>query len=113
MPATHMWRAGMRYTPEQQQENRQAILTAARKLFKEKGFGGVGIDAIAAAAGLTSGALYSHFSSKQALFEAILEAELLDISRRWLDKRVEGKPDWLEQWIAGYLSMGHQQNVAA
>lgn len=103
----------MRYTPEQQQDNRQAILTAARKLFKEKGFGGVGIDAIAAAAGLTSGALYSHFSSKQALFEAILEAELLDISRRWLGKRAEGKPDWLDQWITGYLSTGHQHNVAA
>ena len=103
----------MRYTPEQQQANRHAILSAATQLFKEKGFGGVGIDAIAAAAGLTSGALYSHFSSKQALFEAILEAELLDIACRWRDQREAGTSDWLDQWIAGYLSPRHQQNVAA
>jgi TetR/AcrR family transcriptional repressor of nem operon len=53
-------------------QHREALLTAACRLFREKGFDKVGIAEIAAAAGLTHGAFYTHFSSKEALcIEAI------------------------------------------
>jgi TetR/AcrR family transcriptional regulator, transcriptional repressor for nem operon len=47
--------------------HRQALLAAASRLFREKGFDRVGIADIAAEAGLTHGAFYTHFASKEAL----------------------------------------------
>jgi AcrR family transcriptional regulator len=102
----------MRYTREAQEANRQAILTAATKLFKEKGFAGVGIDAIAGAAGLTSGAVYSQFGSKQDVFGAVLEAQLQGVLARWLQGKGD-REDWLQSGIARYLSLPHRANVGA
>ena len=47
--------------------NRQRILEAAARLFRERGIEGVGLDAVMQAAGLTHGALYSHFADKDDL----------------------------------------------
>jgi TetR/AcrR family transcriptional regulator, transcriptional repressor for nem operon len=100
----------MRYSREKQASNRTAIVTAATKLFKEKGFAGVGIDSIAKAAGLTSGALYSQFSSKEDVFDAVLESQLEGLLARWLQFRGT-RPDWLEAGISQYLSFPHCENV--
>jgi AcrR family transcriptional regulator len=51
------------------------VLTAARKLFAEAGYAATSLDAIAAAAGLTKGAIYHHFSSKREVFRAVYEQE--------------------------------------
>jgi AcrR family transcriptional regulator len=58
-----------------------AIETAARQLFAERGFAATSIDDIAEAAGVTKGALYHHFASKDRLFEVVfraVEADLYD-----------------------------------
>jgi AcrR family transcriptional regulator len=58
---------------------RTALVAAARRLFAERGFGGVGTEEIVRAAGVTRGALYHQFESKAELFAAVfeqLEAEL-------------------------------------
>jgi TetR/AcrR family transcriptional regulator, transcriptional repressor for nem operon len=47
--------------------HRQALLAAAARLFRERGFDRVAIADIAAEAGLTHGAFYTHFASKEAL----------------------------------------------
>jgi AcrR family transcriptional regulator len=52
---------------------RNAILKAADTLFAEHGFGLIGVDALACAAGVTKRTLYKHFGSKAALFEAWLD----------------------------------------
>ncbi|MCB8877844.1 TetR/AcrR family transcriptional regulator [Acidisoma silvae] len=57
----------MRVSKEKAAENRGALLDAASRLFREKGIGGVGVAEVAKEAGLTHGALYAHFSSKDAL----------------------------------------------
>src|ERR1700678_3208730 len=49
------------------EENRCSLLRAASRLFREKGIDGVGVAEIAKQAGLTHGALYKHFPSKDAL----------------------------------------------
>jgi TetR/AcrR family transcriptional repressor of nem operon len=53
-----------------------AILQEASGTLKEKGFHGVGVDALAAAAHVTSGALYSNFAGKEGLLEEVVAAEL-------------------------------------
>jgi len=57
----------MRVSKEKAAENRIALLRAASQLFRQRGIDGVGVAEVAKAAGLTHGALYAHFPSKEAL----------------------------------------------
>jgi TetR/AcrR family transcriptional regulator, transcriptional repressor for nem operon len=57
----------MRVSNKQAAENRDALLQAANRLFRKRGIEGVGVAEIAKEAGLTHGALYAHFPSKEAL----------------------------------------------
>lgn len=61
---------------------RDALLAAARRLFAAHGFAEVSAEAIAAAAGVTRGAMYHQFADKTALFDAVVEAVEADIARR-------------------------------
>ncbi|NJO32900.1 MAG: helix-turn-helix transcriptional regulator [Rhodospirillales bacterium] len=63
----------MRYSKDHSDKTRDAVLTAAAVKFREDGFSGVGVNAIAASAQVTSGAIYSHFGSKDALFSEVVE----------------------------------------
>ena len=53
----------MRVTREKAAENRERIVDTAARLFRERGFDGVGVDAIMKDAGLTHGGFYGHFKS--------------------------------------------------
>jgi AcrR family transcriptional regulator len=66
---------------ERSEATRGALVTAARDLFADRGYAGVGTEEIVQAAGVTRGALYHHFDGKQKLFEAVyeqIEAELAE-----------------------------------
>lgn len=52
---------------------RRALLDSAATLFAERGYAGTSLDEVVAAAAVTKGALYHHYSGKQAVFEAVLE----------------------------------------
>lgn len=54
--------------------NRDRIVETARALFKAKGFADVSMDEVARAAGVGTGTLYRHFPTKEALYDAVLEA---------------------------------------
>ena len=56
-------------------QTRSKILDAAYELFRKRGFSRVNVDEIAASAGITKRTLYDHFPSKDALLEAVLEAQ--------------------------------------
>ncbi|MFC0111996.1 TetR/AcrR family transcriptional regulator [Kibdelosporangium aridum] len=66
----------MRYPKDHKETARAAILTAAARPLKAKGFVGVGVDGLAAAADVTSGAIYSNFGSKEAFLEQVVNEQL-------------------------------------
>ena len=59
---------------ERKAETRARLLAAAADLFAEQGIDAVSVDAVAEAAGRTSGAVYAHFGSKQGLLLALLDS---------------------------------------
>jgi AcrR family transcriptional regulator len=58
--------------PRARTNKREAIITAAAELFSERSFEGTGISDIAAAVGITGGAVYRHFDSKQEVLRTIV-----------------------------------------
>src|SRR3954453_3247008 len=61
---------------------RQALVSAARKLFAQRGFADVGTEEIVRAAGVTRGALYHHFADKSELFAATFVEVEVDTNAR-------------------------------
>jgi TetR/AcrR family transcriptional repressor of nem operon len=91
----------MRVTREKAAGNRARIVATASRLFREKGFDGVGLDAIMKEAGLTHGGFYGHFSSKEDLAaEAVARA--LEQSAG-LQSRYTNVADF----VSDYLSESH------
>ncbi|SJM92759.1 TetR/AcrR family transcriptional regulator [Crenothrix polyspora] len=68
----------VRYKQDQKEQTREKIIAAAGRCFKKDGYSGIGVDGLAKEAGVTSGAFYGHFASKQAAFEAAIVAGLND-----------------------------------
>src|SRR3954447_8723246 len=67
---------------ERSEATRAALVAAARPLFAERGFAGVGTEEIVRAAGVTRGALYHHFSGKDGLFLAVFEQVERELTER-------------------------------
>ncbi|KAA2264341.1 TetR/AcrR family transcriptional regulator [Solihabitans fulvus] len=59
---------------EYSESTRQALVDSAVELFTKRGYAGTSLDEVAKRARVTKGALYHHFSGKQALFEAAFDA---------------------------------------
>lgn len=93
----------MRYPKEHKQANRTRLVEAGAALAKKAGFGNTGMDALMAAAGMTTGAFYSQFRSKSELLQAIVEQELARVLEMF-----EGKSsDELLKALGAYLSPLH------
>jgi AcrR family transcriptional regulator len=58
----------------QSEQTQQIIIDTAAKLFASRGYNGTSMADLAAAAGLTKGAFYHHFASKEALFFAVIQS---------------------------------------
>jgi TetR/AcrR family acrAB operon transcriptional repressor len=85
-----------RKTKEEAQETRNAILDAAELVFQEHGVSHTSLAEIAAAAGVTRGAVYWHFANKTDLFDALiqrvfepLEAKLVELQSNWEENPVD------------------------
>ena len=75
---------------------RERIISAASKLFYEDGIRGVGVDAVAAKAGITKRTLYYHFKSKDDLVAAYLGARdqpNLALFKQWFAETDQGLPE--------------------
>ena len=74
-------------------ETRAAIIRGAAAAFEQRGYGSTSLAQVSAAAGVTKGALYFHFDSKEALAVAIIDAqhtESVSAGRELLDNNVPG-----------------------
>lgn len=100
----------MRYTNNQKQATRQRILEAAGRRFKEDGIDGAGVAAVMSDAGLTNGAFYGHFTSKEDLVANVL-ADQLRVQRHSFDAHPSDRGG-LEAFIRTYLSPQHRDQCA-
>jgi AcrR family transcriptional regulator len=79
---------------------RRALVDVAEQLFAEHGYAAASLDAIVAGADVTKGALYHHYSGKQALFEAVFE-KVESAGAQQIQAALRGHEDPWEKAIAG------------
>src|SRR4051812_19944422 len=99
----------MRVSRIQAEENRQAVINAASRLFRERGFDGIGLKDLMEGAGLTQGAFYKQFASKEDLAAQASKRALESVADRWTSAAEANPKDPLGAVIAFYLSMGHRE----
>ncbi|MGH6875721.1 MAG: TetR/AcrR family transcriptional regulator [Aestuariivirgaceae bacterium] len=99
----------MRVSRIQAAENRQTVINAASRLFRENGFDGIGLKDLMEAAGLTQGAFYKQFASKDDLAAQASARALESATRRWSAAADANPQDPLGAVIAIYLSTGHRE----
>ena len=100
----------MRYGKDQKQATRQRILEAAGRRFKQDGIDGAGVARVMSDAGLTNGAFYAHFASKEDLVANVL-ADQLRSQRHSFDAQPSDRAG-LEAIIRAYLSPQHRDQRA-
>lgn len=96
----------MRYPRDHKEQARQRLVEGGARLAKKRGFVAAGVDDLAAASGVTSGAVYRHFSGKSKLLAAIIEAELGQSAARF-EAVPAGDVAKLDKALAAYLSTEH------
>ena len=97
----------MRYSANHKLETKEKLLQSSALSAKKSGFSTVGVDGLMKAIGLSGGAFYSHFSSKDELFASIVERELgQSLARLGGEKDRER----LERCLKHYLTMAHVEH---
>src|SRR5215469_5471760 len=98
----------MKVSKQKRAEHREQIITAAAKRFRENGFDGIGVADLMKEVGLTHGAFYGHFGSKEELIGMASKRALHETAKKW-EKVMEEAPDKpLEAFAKYYLSKRHQ-----
>ena len=78
----------------------EAILKAGRRLFGEQGFAATTMDDIAEAARVAKGAVYHHFATKEAVFEAVFDSVSRDLVAD-IERTTRSERDVLAAMVAG------------
>jgi TetR/AcrR family transcriptional repressor of nem operon len=97
----------MRYEKGHRDVTRRRIIDVASRRFRKDGVAAAGLAGIMADAGLTNGAFYAHFESKEDLVQAVVGDAL---SRRETTLRALAQSGGLEAAIRDYLSPRHRDN---
>jgi len=97
----------MRVSRTQAEKNRQTVIDVASRLFREHGFDGIGLKDLMESAGLTQGAFYKQFASKDDLAAQASRRALESAFQRWSAVAAANPQDPLGAVIAFYLSMEH------
>ena len=97
----------MRVSRVQAEENRQTVINVASRLFREHGFDGIGLKDLMAGAGMTQGAFYKQFDSKEDLIAQASRRALQEALGRWSASATSRPDDPLSAVADFYLSEGH------
>ena len=100
----------MKVSREQAAQNRERILDAAARLFRERGFEGIGVADTMKAAGLTHGGFYGHFSSKEDLIAQACARAFSRSHQRWSRRAGSTPDDPLSSIIRSYLTPRHRDD---
>jgi TetR/AcrR family transcriptional repressor of nem operon len=103
----------MRVNRIQAEENRQAVIDAASRLFRERGFDGIGLAELMAAAGLTHGAFYKQFKSKDDLIAQACDRALETGADGWRRAAGDAGEGAYAALVRRYLTPGHRGRVGA
>jgi len=98
----------MRVSRSQAAENRETVINVASRLFRDRGFDGIGLKDLMKGAGLTQGAFYKQFASKEDLAAQASRRAMESATHRWSDATAANPEDPLGAVIGFYLSMGHR-----
>jgi TetR/AcrR family transcriptional repressor of nem operon len=98
----------MRVSRMQAEENRQTVINVASRLFRERGFDGIGLKDLMEGAGLTQGGFYKQFASKEDLAAQASRRAMESATVRWSDATAATPEDPLGAVIAFYLSTEHR-----
>jgi TetR/AcrR family transcriptional repressor of nem operon len=93
-------------------EHRAALVATARKLVQDRGFDGAGVAEISREAGLTQGALYGQFKSKDALAAEACRKAFSDGATAWR-ALADAAPDDLSACLDAYLCQAHVEDVGS
>ena len=98
---------------EQGQATRAALISVATELFAAHGYEATAIPAVLQAAGVSRGALYHHFESKEALFEAVLESVEAGVMARVTRSAAAARNplDGLRRGCDAYLALCREPKV--
>lgn len=99
----------MRVSRTQAAENRETVINVASRLFRERGFDGIGLKDLMKGAGLTQGAFYKQFASKEDLAAQASKRAFESAFNRWSTAMAAKPEDPLGAVLAFYLSMGHRE----
>lgn len=101
----------MRHKGIGKEETRQNVIDAASRGFRKHGFAGIGVDGIAKAAGVTSGAFYSHLGSKAQAFEEALNLGLDEVIEGVPKFQKQYKSEWIVEFCNYYLGSAHRKDL--
>ena len=98
----------MRVSKQVMAENNSKIISAAARLFREKGIDDTSVAEVMGAAGLTHGGFYRHFKTKDDLVIAAIDKACKDLERR-LEKAIaqQGAQQAIKEFVLRYLSEQH------
>jgi TetR/AcrR family transcriptional repressor of nem operon len=99
----------VKVSSEKVAEHREALLATARRLLQERGFDGAAVAEISRAAGLTQGALYGQFKSKDALAAEAIRQSFAEGVLAWEALRGQ-EPDALSAFLDTYLCEAHAKD---
>lgn len=97
----------MRVSRAQAEANRETVINVASRLFRERGFDGIGLKDLMKGAGLTQGGFYKQFESKDDLAALASRRAMESATRRWSSVAALS-PEPLQGVIDLYLSAGHR-----
>ncbi len=101
----------MKVTREKAEENRQNVIETSSRLFREKGFDGVGVSTLMQAAGLTHGGFYKQFKSKDDLIAQATQVALDQTRERLSALNDEDGRASFETVARAYLSEWHRDAI--